>query len=100
MLKRLKVLKNIIFLHLSIWKDSKSIVWDSSCSIVLIAQNSRIDFRSPRSSIWIKDLLLHINPRILRLGIVLHFFSFHENVHTKILTSEWRAKHQWHGSKW
>ena len=50
---------------------------------IIVAGNSRIVFRSSRSSIWIKDLLLHINPRNLRMGKVLHLFSFHENVHTK-----------------
>ena len=51
--------------------------------LILIVQNRRIVFRSSRSLIWIKDLLLHVNPCILHLGIISHLFSFHENVHTK-----------------
>ena len=43
----------------------------------------RNSFRSSRSLIWIRDLLLHINPRIRHLGMIKYLCSFHENVHTK-----------------
>ena len=48
----------------------------------------RIVFQSSRSLIWIKDLLLHINPRILRLRIVSHLLSFYENINTKYIYIE------------
>ena len=47
--------------------------------------NVRINFQSSRSLIWIKDLLLHINPHIRHLGISYYLLSFNENEHTKPL---------------